>query len=288
MTSARVEAPDGERQKAIVYLIITAVLWSLGGLLIKLVSWNPMAIAGARSAIAALTVFLFLRRPRFTWSAAQLGAALFYAATVILFVAATKLTTAANAILLQYTAPVYIALASAWFLGERITGLDWATIASVLCGMTLFFFDNLTTAGYWGNVCAILSAITFAWFTLFMRKQKGGSPLESVLLGNILAALAGLPFMFDSWPGWSGGAGLLLLGVFQLGLPYLFYAKAIRHVTALEAILIPIVEPILNPIWVLLLTGETPGWLALIGGIIVVGSVVLRGVVRAWRSSCCV
>lgn len=243
-----------------------------------------MAIAGARSAIAALTLFLFLRRPRFTWSSAQLGGALAYAATVILFVAATKLTTAANAILLQYTAPVYIALAGAWFLGERTSRLDWVTIVLVMCGMTLFFFDNLTVAGYWGNICAIISAVTFAWFTLFMRKQKGGSPLESVLLGNILAALIGLPFMFESLPDLSGWAGLALLGIFQLGLPYLFYAKAIRHVRALDAILIPVVEPILNPLWVLLMTGETPGWLALIGGVIVVGSVVMRGVVGALRN----
>jgi drug/metabolite transporter (DMT)-like permease len=145
----------------------------------------------------------------------------------------------------------------------------------------LFFLDDLTTGGFWGNVCAISSGATFACFVLFMRKQKDDSPVESVLLGNILTALVGLPFMFEAMPNASSWIGLVLLGVFQLGLSHALYATAIKHVTALEAILIPVIEPILNPLWVLLIVGETPGPWAFLGGLIILFSVTVRCVVAA-------
>ena len=276
---------DESRRKqyqAIGLLIMTTILWSSGGLLIKWISWNPLAIAGTRSAIAVLVLLAFLRRPQLNWSLAQIGGALAYAASVILFVSATKLTTAANAILLQYTAPIYIALFGAWFLGERTTWLDWITILMVMGGMVLFFLDELTTGGFWGNVCAILSGITFASFILFMRKQKNDSPLESVLLGNILTALVGFPFMFKTMPSTSSWAGLILLGVFQTGLSYALHSVAIKYVTAIEAILIQTVEAILNPVWVFLLMGEAPGPWAFLGGFIVLVSVTVRCIVAAF------
>jgi drug/metabolite transporter (DMT)-like permease len=262
--------------KAIIYLIITALLWSSGGLLIKMVAWNPIAIAGTRSAIAALVIFAFRRKMSFNWGFAQLGGALCYAGTVILFVAATKLTTAANAILLQYTAPIYVALFSYWLLKERITRSDLFTIVAAFGGMVLFFLDDLSKGGFWGNIIAIFSGIAFAGTALFLRKQKDHSPLESVFLGNILTFLIGLPFMVRSSPNATGWVGLILLGVIQLGCSYILYAEAIKHVTALEGILIPILEPVLNPVWVFLLIGEMPGHWALAGGIVVLVSVTLR------------
>ena len=263
--------------------LAAGVLWSLGGPLIKWVEWNPLAIAGARSAIAAVILLVVLRRPRITWSVTQVGGAMAYAATVILFVAATKLTTAANAILLQYTSPVYAALLGWWFLGERVTWGDWITIAVVIGGMLLFFLDRLTVGGVWGNVLALASGITFAGMTTLLRKQKDGSPLESVLMGNILTALIGLPFMFQGSPGGSTWVGLILLGVFQLGLSYVLYSEAIKRITALEAILVSVVEPILNPIWVLLVMHEAPGRWAILGGVVVLGAVTGRYAVRAVR-----
>ena len=271
--------PNKERYRAIVFLIITALLWSLGGLLIKWIPWNPMAIAGMRSAIAAVLMWLFHRKMYFTWSRSQIGAAFFYTATVILFVSANKMTTAANAILLQYTAPIYVALFANFLLGEKTTHWDWITVISALGGISLFFLDHLSTGSWWGNIIAILSGVSFAGLALFLRKQKDGSPLESLFLGNVLTAVIGLPFMLESYPGTTGWFGLFLLGVFQLGFSYILYARAIKHVTALEAILIPIIEPILNPIWVLLLLGETPGRWALVGGVIVLGSVTLRSII---------
>jgi drug/metabolite transporter (DMT)-like permease len=267
-----------QRRRAIIFLVIASVLWSLGGLLIKLVNWNALAIAGMRSAITALVLLIYLGRPRFDWSPAQIGGALAYTCTVILFVLATKLTTAANAILLQYSAPVYVALFGAKFLGEKTRWFDWLTIIIVLGGMTLFFVDDLAAGGWLGNICAMLSAVSFSWLVLFLRKQKDGSPFESILLGNLIAALIGLPFMFESMPDAKSWLGLILLGVFQLGLSYIFYAAAVKHVSALEAVLIPVLEPLLNPIWVLLLIGETPGWWAGVGGMMVLLAVTGRGI----------
>jgi drug/metabolite transporter (DMT)-like permease len=201
---------------------------------------------------------------------------------VILFVSANKLTTAANAILLQYTSPIYVALFGTWFLGERATWLDWTTVFMVIGGMVLFFLDDLTTGGFWGNIYAISSGMTFACFILLMRKQKSDSPMESVLLGNILTALVGFPFMFQTAPNASSWAGLILLGVFQTGLSYALYSTAIKHVAAVEAILIQTVEAILNPVWVFLLMGEMPGPWAFLGGFIVLVSVTARCVVAAF------
>jgi drug/metabolite transporter (DMT)-like permease len=278
--------PNKARNQAILLLVITSILWSLGGLLIKSVPWNPLAIAGTRSIIAAGVMLLFSRKLRFTWSPAQIGGALAYAATVTLFVIANKLTTAANAILLQYTAPVYTALLGAWLLKEKTSKLDWLTIALVMGGMGLFFVDKLSLGNIAGNICAILSGVTFGATAVLLRKQKDGSPLESVILGNILTALIGLPFMLQSAPaGTFSWLCLIILGVFQLGISYILYALAIRHVTALEAILIPIIEPILNPLWVFLVMGEAPGVWALVGGLIVLVSITGRCVIVALKES---
>lgn len=275
-----------KRTKAIVYLILTAILWSLGGVLIKSVKWNPIAIAGARSAISSLVILAYIRRPRFTWSTDQILAAIFYAGTVILFVTANKLTTAANAILLQYGAPIYVAILGSVILKEKTTVPDWITIASVIFGMFLFFLDELKPGNLSGNIVAILSGVAFALYIIFMRKQKDESPIESTLLGNILTALIGLPFILSSSPETkSSWIGIILLGTVQLGLSYILYSIAIKDVTALEAILIPIIEPILNPIWVFLAMGEMPGKWAFIGGAIILASVTLRYSIPVIRSS---
>ncbi|MDZ7362411.1 MAG: DMT family transporter [candidate division KSB1 bacterium] len=269
-----------QRRRAIIFLVIASLLWSLGGLLIKLVNWNALAVAGMRSAIATLVLLIYLGRPRFHWSTAQIGGAVAYTFTVILFVLANKLTTAANAILLQYSAPVYVALFGAKFLGEKTRWFDWVTVVIVLGGMALFFADDLAAGNWLGNICAMLSAVSFSWLVLLLRKQKAGSPFESIVLGNLFAGLIGLPFMFESMPDAKSWLGLILLGVFQLGLSYIFYAAAVKHVSALEAVLIPVLEPLLNPIWVLLLIGETPGWWAGVGGTLVLLAVTGRGILQ--------
>jgi drug/metabolite transporter (DMT)-like permease len=259
-------------------LLASAIGWSLGGLLLKSADWPPLAVAGGRGAVAA--VFLLLvggRSLRFTWSPLQLGAAVAYATCTVLFAAANKYTTAANAILLQYTAPVWVALIGTWFLGERTTRTDWYTIAAVFAGMVLFLYDGLRGGHLGGILLAAASGAGFAALVVLLRKQKDGSPLESIILGNALGGLVGLPAMLAApLPSPQTTGILLLLGVVQLGIPYLLYARAIRHVTALEAVLIPVIEPVLNPIWVMLALGEKPSALACAGGALVLAAVTGR------------
>ncbi|MDS4022634.1 MAG: DMT family transporter [Candidatus Competibacter sp.] len=269
--------PAAIHRRALLFLVATALLWSLGGVLIKWVDWNPVAIAGTRSLIGAALVGLAFRHElRFDGSLAQIGGAVAYAGTVVLFVIANKLTTAANAILLQYTAPIYVALFGPWFLGERASRRDWMILLVMMGGMVLFFLDDLSLDGYLGNGVALASGLCFAWLTLFLRRQKDGFPVPSLLLGNLLAGVIGLPFMFQSMPDLSSWVGLLLLGVVQLGLPYILYALALRHVTAVEGILIPMIEPVLNPVWVFLMMGEAPSPWAIVGGAIILGAVIFR------------
>jgi drug/metabolite transporter (DMT)-like permease len=205
-----------------------------------------------------------------------------YAMTVTLFVFANKLTTAANAILLQYTAPLWIAVFSPWFLKERARAVDWLIVALIIAGMALFFLDELTLSGLQGNLLALLSGASFGWMVLFLRRQRSGPGFESIFLGNVLTALVCAPALFRSLPVshgsvWLGLLLLLVLGLLQLGLSYILYAMAIPHVTALEAMLIPAIEPILNPALVLLVIGEKPGPWAVAGGALVLGAVVVRG-----------
>ncbi len=270
---------DAAHRRAVWLLVACVLLWSTSGVLIKQSSLSALAIVGGRSAIAAVVLWLFLRRPHFTWSAPQVGGAIAYFFMVVFFVQATVLTSAANAILLQYTAPIWVAIFSYWFLGERLLKIDYVAIAAILVGMLLFFGDALTPSGMLGNVLAVLAGVAMAWMTLFMRKQKDTSSLETVLLGNLLAAAVGLPFLFMSPVQSSDWVIVGFLGVFQLGLPFLLYATAIRSLSAIEAILISCLEPILNPILVFIFVGETPGPMALLGGAIVLLAVLGRGVV---------
>ena len=266
-----------KRTQAVFLLVATAVLWSLGGVLIKWVSLPSLAVAGFRSAIALPVLLICFRKQTVNFSVAQLIGGVSYAATVILFVYATKLTAAGNAILLQYTAPVYVALFSGWLLNEKIRWFDWVAIAAVLCGMSLFFLDKLSSGGLTGNILAVISGFTFASLILFMRKQKEASPIGSVILGNLLTVLICLPWMVKSSPGGTDWIGLVLLGVFQLGLSYVCYAVAIKKVTAMEGILIPVFEPILNPLWAFFFMGERIGPWALLGGFLVILSILFRG-----------
>ena len=279
-------ARDAAHPRAVAELLAAALCWSAGGLLIKWIPWPPLAVASGRGLLAALVLALATRGLRFTWTRVQVGAAVAYALCTIGFVVATKLTTAANAILLQYTAPIWIALFGASVLGERTTRSDWWAVGVTLAGMLLFFADSLRWSGVLGNLIGVASGISFAAMTLLMRKQKQGSVTESIILGNLIAGATGLFWLVEA-PGLnaSGWVALLALGVIQLGLSYMLYARAIKHVTALEAVLIPVIEPILNPVWVMLFVGEKPGPLSLCGGLLVLSAVTWRatGSIRATR-----
>ncbi len=284
-----------QRSRGILAVAACAVLWSTGGLFIKLVPWNPMAIAGTRSLIGGVVLLLYLRKPRFTWSATQILCALSYSATMIGFVLANKLTTAANAILLQYSAPLYAAFFAALFLGEKTHWFDWLTIGVVVGGMALFFLDKLSFVNPAGDIIAAASGVAFALAIVLLRKQKEGSPLESFLLSHFITFLIASPFLWQSITETVGAQGgpasalsfssalpgigaVLFLGVFQIGLPSIFLSYGVRHVTALQSLLIAVLEPIFNPIWVLIFLGEKPGIYAMIGGAIILAAVTGRSV----------
>lgn len=257
-------------------------------MLIQLIDWPPGAIWSARCAIAAAVLYA-VRRPSLAGIApAEWAAAAALAATTGLFIAANKLTTPANAILIQYSAPVWVALLGPWFVGERVTRLDWLAIAVVLFGIALFFLEDLAFDHAVGNVVALGAGVSFALGALTMRRvalieKPAGpiDPLRPLLLGNLLGAAAGAPFWAGAGPldatGWSA---LLALGVVQQAIAYFCYAAAIRHARALDVILVPVVEPILSPLWVALAFGQWPGRWALVGGAIVVGAVTARGLIR--------
>ena len=267
-----------EHGKSILLLVMTALLWSTGGLLIKLVQWNPLAIAGGRSAIALVFLLIYTRKIKIKLTTINIMGGLAYTGTVILFVSSNKLTTAANAILLQYTAPIYVAIFASWFLNEKMSRVDIITVVSVMVGITLFFIDKLSPGNLFGNFTSILSGIAFAWLILLLRKQKDASPIESIILGNLFTAIIGIPFMLNSFPSFESCIGLFLLGTFQLGVSYILYTNAIKHVTAIEGVLIPVIEPLLNPLWVLIFLNERPGFWPIIGGIVVLLSITFRSV----------
>jgi drug/metabolite transporter (DMT)-like permease len=270
------------RKLAILYLLITAILWSTAGLFIKWVSWNPIALAGVRSGIAGLVLFLFwlfkykakLPKPN---KAVLLGA-LNYAVLVTLFIAANKLTTSANAILLQFTAPVWLLLIGWFFYKEKASRRDILTVVAVFAGMILFFIGDLEIGNMVGNILAIVSGISMAIMIQHLNKIKDHKPIEITIWGNLLMFLVSIPFLGTISLEPKAIGSILFLGVFQLGLAYVFYTSAIQHVTAIEGILIPVLEPLLNPVWVFIGIGEKPSSIALVGGVIVMAAVVIRNV----------
>jgi drug/metabolite transporter (DMT)-like permease len=278
---------SGQRLKALGALAWCALLWSTGGLGIKLVSWNPMAIAGTRSLIAGLVIlaYLYIRRggPRIREWPLQLAGGAAYAGTMISYVAAVKLTTAANAILLQYTSPVFTAILGWLILRERVSWVDWVSVAAVMVGMVVFFVGKLTFAGTWGNILAIASGILFSLTFVLVRKQREGSAVESLAAGHFMAFLVSIPFLRGGGPGAMGWVGLAYLGVFQVGLTSLLMSYGLKHVPALQSMLVSLIEPILTPVWVLLVVGEVPSPAAVAGGAIIIGVVVARSALSLRR-----
>lgn len=269
---------ENDRYKGIAYVVIASILWSTGGLLIKLSDWNSIAISGSRSLISALIMLAYIKKPKITKSKPQIIGAIAYTATVLFFVMANKLTTAANAILLQYTAPIFVAILGVWILKERIHWYDLVSIAAVFLGISLFFIQGIEGGKALGNVIAILSGFSMASATVALRLQKDGSAVETTWLGNILTFIIALPFLGQVQFDFKNVMIIVFLGVFQLGISYILYVNSLKYITALEAILLTVIEPLLNPLWVYIFTGEAPGILAIIGGIIVITAIIMRNV----------
>ena len=276
-----------ERRKAILYLALAAILWSTSGLFVKILDWQPISILAGRSLFASIVFLIYLRRIPTRFNRWQLLAAGMFILTQFLFVTSTKMTTAANAIFLQYTAPIYVVLLAFWLLREKPARTDWISMLIIFIGLTLFFADKLSTDGFYGNLLAILSGVTSAVMMVAFRAQKDGNPAESNLIAFLITATLGFPFVLKET--WTVTNWLILafLGVFQIGLAFIFFTQGIKHIPALEANLIGTLEPVLNPIWVFLFFGESMGAFALIGGLVVLGGVTLSaiGSARATKES---
>jgi drug/metabolite transporter (DMT)-like permease len=267
-----------DRGRALIFVVLAAVLWSTGGVMIKATTWQPIAILIGRCVFSSILLLLYLRRFPTRWTRWKLLAAAGHLLTSFLFVSSTKLTTAANAIFLQYTAPVYIVILAAWWLHERPTRTDWFSMLVIFAGMFLFFADQLSLQGFHGNILALLSGVTMAIMTVALRAQKDGIPAESILIAQLPTAVLGIPLILrESWT-LPNVLIIAYLGLIQIGLAFILFTTALKHVPAIEATLIGTLEPILNPVWVFLFMGERPGAFALLGGLVVLAGVVLNAV----------
>ncbi len=266
------------------FIAAAALLWSSGGLAIKLVALPAVGVVFWRSLLAAVFLILVFRPSRERWRRASWTTAFIYAAMILSFVSATKMTTAANAIFLQYTAPVYVLLFAPLLLKEPFVRADAVTLAVALAGMSLFFVGKLGAGTLEGNLVGVLSGVFFGGVILFLRRDTSRDAMASVLLGNLVAAALALPFAWGHLALDAKGAALVLfLGVVQMGVSYIFFVRGLASVTAAEASLIGMLEPVLNPVWVWLGIGERPTPWAALGGAVVLLSVAGRTVWGAVR-----
>jgi drug/metabolite transporter, DME family len=267
---------DGKPHSGPWLILAAATLWSTAGAAIKLCTLNAWQISLGRSLVAAGVLWLLLpgariRPTRGTWA---VGTA--YAVTVVLFTVANKLTTSANAIFLQDTAPLYVLLLSPWLLAERPSRGELLSVPLFLVGLLLFFRDQLTPGQVSGNLIALASGVAFALCILGLRRL-GGRNASAVLVGNLIAGAASLPGALGGPPATARDLAILaFLGVFQLGLSYALFARGLRTTPAVEASLLALLEPVLNPVWAFLLAGERPGPWALAGGTLVLLGTVWR------------
>lgn len=268
-------------------LLAAALLFSTGGAAIKAVSLGAWQVASFRSALAALVLFLLLPKSRSGWALIHLGPAIAYATTLVTYVAATKLTTAANAIFLQSTAPLYLVVLGPLILKEPVRRADWLTLLVVGSGLTMFFLGDqspLVTAPnpFLGNIFGAISGVAWALVLISMRwvgtrHADAHAGMKIVLLGNLLAFGFCLPVALPvgtSTP--ADWAILAYLGPVQVALAYLLMTKGVRHVPALESSMILLAEPALNPVWTAVFMNEIPGPLPLIGGALVLGGTLVR------------
>ena len=271
------------RQRGTLCVFLAAVLYSIGGLCIKLIPWGGMAINGGRTAIALVVIGLYLaatrHKPKMNlW---VLVGALAVCGTNILFSIANKLTTAANAIVLQFTAPIFVILFSILLFGKRPQKLDLLACGLVLGGVLLFFVDSLSAGGMLGNILALLSGVSYAG-VFMMNDMPDSDAISSVFWGDVISAVVGLPFLgYEAEFTPNVLAPLLVLGIFQVGAAYILLTEGLKTTPPVTASLVSGIEPVLNPILVAVFYHEMIGPIALMGAMVVVGSVVLYNVMLA-------
>ena len=277
-------ATKSTERRAILLMAICASLWSIAGIFIKLIPWHPLTIAGARSLLAAgcMAVYLGACRMHMRINRTSIVSGIFTCLTFLGFVTANKYTTAANAIVLQFTAPVFILILSAIFLKQRFARADLITVFLTLCGISLFFFDQLAPGNLFGNLCAIFAGLMMACMFLLTGYTDPESRMSGLLLGHLFTAVVGIPaaFLTETTMSPTAIGSILVLGIVQLGIPYVLYGIAVKDCPPLVCSLLSAIEPLLNPVWVFLFTREAPGVFALLGGAVVILTITVWCV---WR-----
>ena len=281
---------DSLKQKALVSPLLlvfgAAVLWSTAGLFIKASHLSAFELTFGRSLLAAITIALLTRREGFRINRISAVTSILYAALIILFVLATKLTTAANAIFLQYTSPIYVLILEPLFYKEKFRGRDFITVAACLAGMSLFFVGKLRPEDVSGNLLALASGVCFALIFLLMRHPKARevNRAAATIYGNLIAVAICAPAFFGAMQRGIGAddfARIAYLGIVQLGFSYLLFTLAMaRGVRSLDASIICYVEPVLNPVWVFLFIGERPSGWAIVGGAVIIVSVPTHTIIE--------
>lgn len=267
------------------FVVAAAVLWSTGGLFIKLTSLSGLQLSFGRSLLAAITVAIFTRHEGFGLNRVTAIASVLYAALLLLFVLATKQTTAANAIFLQYTAPVYLLILEPLIYKEKFRRRDFITVTACVIGMSLFFVGKLRPQDVTGNMLALASGLCFACYFLLLRhaKSRAVNRASSVIYGNLLVVLIAAPAALPILSSMNryDALSVAYLGIVQIGIAYTLFTVAARGVRSLDAGIVGYVEPVLNPIWVYLIIGEQPTTWALLGGTIIVAAVMVHMIVDA-------
>jgi len=266
---------DMKNRKGPLCMLAASLCWSIGGLLMKYVPWDPMSINALRSLFAALVFIIYRKNVKVKLTRGNILAALCLTTTTTLFTFANKLTTAAAAILLQYTSPIFIILIQLVFYGKKPRISEAVAVVTTILGMLLFFAGNLESGDMLGNILGIASGLTLAG-VFVCNKRQDVVPQQSLFIGFLISVAVGAPFVL------SGGVtsepiawgSVLILGSVQVGLAYVFFSIGIKTTPALMACLITAMEPVLNPVWVALATGEIPGPHAIAGGGIIILSVV--------------
>ena len=271
-------------------VLAAAIIWSTGGLFIKWTTLSGLELSFGRSLLAAITVAIFTRSEGFGLNRVTALAAILYAALLLLFVLATKETTAANAIFLQYTAPLYVLVLEPIFYKEKFRQRDLLTVIFCVIGMSLFFVGKLRPQDVTGNLLALASGVCFASYFLLLRhsSSRNVNRASSVIYGNLLVVLVTAPAGLKALPDISlhDALSVIYLGVVQIGVAYtLFTLGMARGIRSLDAGIVGYIEPVLNPVWVFLVIGEQPSKWALVGGAIIVGAVVVHTTLKAKEGS---
>jgi len=266
-----------EQRRGLFYIVAAALLWSTGGIGIKAIADPALKVTFYRSLFAAIALMLFLGRRvwgrRWRSTPAFAASVVSYGACLTFFVVATKWTTAANAIFLQYAGVIWVLLFSPLVVREPMRARDAGAIAAAIGGMALFFVGRFETRGMAGNVMALISSVFFAALILSLRREQPAAQ-AAVTWGNLACAAALLPFIAHDLALTPRSFFVLaFLGIFQIALAYFFFVKGLEHVTATQASLTGMLEPVSNPIWVFLFLGERPSLYAIAGAAVVLAAI---------------